>query len=76
MIDNPSNYPEVGKIDMWKSRYVKAAIIVPNDYVGAIMELCQNKRGDFVNMEYLDTNRVTLPTTCRCLKSCMISSIS
>jgi len=39
---------------------VNAKIIVPNDYVGVIMELCQNKRGDFINMEYLDTNRVTL----------------
>ncbi|NBD22886.1 translation elongation factor 4 [Paenibacillus glycinis] len=59
-IDNPSNYPEVGKIEYVEEPYVKAAIIVPNDYVGAIMELCQNKRGEFVNMEYLDTNRVTI----------------
>ena len=59
-IDNPSNYPEAGKIDFVEEPYVKAAIIVPNDYVGAIMELCQNKRGEFINMEYLDTNRVTL----------------
>jgi len=59
-IDNPSNYPEIGKIDYVEEPYVKAAIIVPNDYVGAIMELCQNKRGEFINMEYLDTNRVTL----------------
>ena len=59
-IDNPSNYPEAGKLDFVEEPFVKAAIIVPNDYVGAIMELCQNKRGEFVNMEYLDTNRVTL----------------
>lgn len=59
-IDNPSNYPEVGKIDFVEEPYVKASIIVPKDYVGAIMELCQNKRGDFINMEYLDANRVTL----------------
>ncbi|CAM4266574.1 translation elongation factor 4 [Paenibacillus tarimensis] len=59
-IDNPSNYPEVGKIDYVEEPYVKASIIVPNDYVGAIMELCQGKRGEFINMEYLDTNRVTL----------------
>ncbi|PZD93962.1 elongation factor 4 [Paenibacillus sambharensis] len=59
-IDNPSNYPEVGKIDYVEEPYVKAGIIVPNDYVGAIMELCQGKRGEFINMEYLDTNRVTL----------------
>ncbi|MFC0333648.1 translation elongation factor 4 [Paenibacillus sepulcri] len=59
-IDNPSNLPEIGKIDFVEEPYVKAAIIVPNDYVGAIMELCQNKRGEFINMEYLDTNRVTI----------------
>ncbi|MGZ7442421.1 translation elongation factor 4 [Paenibacillus sp. TH7-28] len=59
-IDNPSNYPEVGKIDYVEEPYVKAAIIVPNDYVGTVMELCQNKRGEFVNMEYLDTTRVTI----------------
>ncbi|WP_020615661.1 translation elongation factor 4 [Paenibacillus daejeonensis] len=59
-IDNPSNLPEVGKIEFVEEPYVKAAIIVPNDFVGAIMELCQNKRGEFINMEYLDTNRVTI----------------
>ncbi|MBO2943287.1 elongation factor 4 [Paenibacillus sp. F411] len=59
-IDNPSHYPEIGKIDFVEEPYVKAAIIVPNDYVGAIMELCQGKRGEFVNMEYLDTTRVTI----------------
>ncbi|MGG0823278.1 translation elongation factor 4 [Paenibacillus turicensis] len=60
VIDNPSNYPEVGKIDFVEEPFVKAAIIVPNDYVGTVMELCQNKRGEFVNMEYLDTTRVTI----------------
>lgn len=59
-IDNPSNYPEIGKIDYVEEPYVKAAIIVPNDFVGTVMELCQNKRGEFVNMEYLDTTRVTI----------------
>lgn len=59
-IDNPSNYPEVGKIDYVEEPYVKAAIIVPNDFVGTVMELCQGKRGEFVNMEYLDANRVTI----------------
>ncbi|MFB8375204.1 translation elongation factor 4 [Paenibacillus taichungensis] len=59
-IDNPSNYPEVGRIDFVEEPYVKASIIVPNDYVGTIMELCQNKRGEYVNMEYLDTTRVTI----------------
>lgn len=59
-IDNPSHYPEIGKIDYVEEPYVKAGIIVPNDYVGAIMELCQGKRGEFINMEYLDTTRVTI----------------
>jgi len=59
-IDNPSNYPETGKLDYVEEPFVKASIIVPNDYVGAIMELCQNKRGEFINMEYLDENRVTI----------------
>ncbi|MFR9708294.1 translation elongation factor 4 [Paenibacillus sp. MB22_1] len=59
-IDNPSNYPEIGKIDYVEEPYVKASIIVPNDYVGTVMELCQSKRGEFVNMEYLDTTRVTI----------------
>ncbi|NGM81849.1 elongation factor 4 [Paenibacillus sp. 7124] len=59
-IDNPSNYPEIGKIEYVEEPYVKAAVIVPNDFVGTVMELCQNKRGEFVNMEYLDANRVTI----------------
>ncbi|MEX1030482.1 MAG: translation elongation factor 4 [Paenibacillaceae bacterium] len=59
-IDNPANYPEQGKIEFVEEPYVNAKIIVPNDYVGVIMELCQGKRGDFINMEYLDVNRVTL----------------
>jgi GTP-binding protein LepA len=59
-IDNPSMFPETGKIDYVEEPYVVASVIVPNDYVGAIMELCQNKRGEFINMEYLDTTRVTL----------------
>jgi len=59
-IDNPSNYPDTSKLDFVEEPFVKAGIIVPNDYVGAIMELCQNKRGEFVNMEYLDENRVTI----------------
>jgi GTP-binding protein LepA len=59
-IDNPSNYPEQQRIDFVEEPYVKASVIVPNDFVGTIMDLCQGKRGEFINMEYLDTNRVTL----------------
>lgn len=59
-ISNPADYPDSAKLDHVEEPYVKASIIVPNDYVGAIMELCQGKRGEFIDMQYLDTNRVTL----------------
>ncbi|THF74993.1 translation elongation factor 4 [Cohnella fermenti] len=59
-ISNPSEYPDSSKLDFVEEPYVKASIIVPKDYVGAIMELCQGKRGEFIDMQYLDTNRVTL----------------
>ncbi|NOV03527.1 translation elongation factor 4 [Paenibacillus planticolens] len=59
-IDNPSNYPDPQRIDFVEEPYVKASVIVPNDYVGTIMDLCQGKRGEYLNMEYLDSNRVTL----------------
>ncbi|UJF35044.1 translation elongation factor 4 [Paenibacillus hexagrammi] len=59
-IDNPSNYPDQQKIEFVEEPYVKASVIVPNDFVGTIMELCQGKRGEYINMEYLDSNRVTL----------------
>lgn len=59
-IDNPTDLPEQGQIEQIEEPYVKASIMVPNDYVGTVMELCQSKRGDFVNMEYIDTNRVTI----------------
>ncbi|WP_017811860.1 MULTISPECIES: translation elongation factor 4 [Paenibacillus] len=59
-IDNPSNYPELGRIEYVEEPFVKASIIVPNDFVGTVMELCQTKRGEFINMEYLDTTRVTI----------------
>ncbi len=44
-VDNPSNMPDPQKIDRVEEPYVKATIMVPNDYVGAVMELCQKKRG-------------------------------
>jgi len=59
-IDNPANMPEQQRIDHIEEPYVKASVIVPKDYVGAIMELCQNKRGEFIDMQYLDATRVTL----------------
>jgi GTP-binding protein LepA len=59
-IDNPSDMPEPGKIDEIEEPYVKATMMAPNDYVGAIMEICQNKRGNFIDMQYLDENRVSI----------------
>ncbi|MBL4951340.1 elongation factor 4 [Neobacillus sp. YIM B02564] len=59
-VDNPSNMPEQVKIDRVEEPYVKATMMSPNDYVGAIMELCQQKRGNFVDMQYLDENRVSI----------------
>ncbi len=59
-IQNPSNMPPVTEIDYMEEPIVKASIMAPADYVGPIMDLCQNKRGTFVNMEYLDKTRVML----------------
>ena len=56
-IDNPSYMPVPQKIDHIEEPYVKAVILVPNDYVGAVMELSQKKRGIYVNMEYIDDTR-------------------
>ena len=59
-IDNPARLPKTTEIASIAEPYVVARIIVPSTYVGAVMELCQDKRGDFINMEYLDTSRVSL----------------
>jgi GTP-binding protein LepA len=59
-VDNPSNMPDPQKIDRVEEPYVKATIMVPNDYVGAVMELCQSKRGNFIDMQYIDEKRVSL----------------
>ncbi|QOY36201.1 translation elongation factor 4 [Anaerobacillus isosaccharinicus] len=59
-IDNPSKMPDPQTIDFVEEPYVKASIMVPNDYVGSVMEICQRKRGNYLDMKYLDANRVTL----------------
>ncbi len=59
-IDNPSHLPTPQEIDHIDEPYVKATVIVPNDHVGAVMELSQEKRGEFKDMKYLDTTRVML----------------
>lgn len=59
-VDNPAQMPDPQKIDRIEEPYVKAQIMVPNDYVGAVMELCQKKRGNFITMDYLDDIRVNI----------------
>ena len=59
-IDNPAEMPDPQKIDRIEEPYVKATMMVPNDYVGAVMELCQGKRGIFIDMQYLDEKRVSI----------------
>ena len=60
IVDNPSNMPDPQVIARVEEPYVKATIMVPNDYVGAVMEICQSKRGNFIYMDYIDTTRVSL----------------
>lgn len=59
-IDNPSHLLPVTEIDRMEEPIVKATIYTPPEYLGAIMELCQEKRGVYLDMQYLDTNRVML----------------
>lgn len=59
-VDNPSVMPSVELIQEVREPYVKASIMVPNDFVGAVMELCQRKRGTFIDMQYLDDIRVNV----------------
>lgn len=60
VVDNPAEMPEPGVIESVEEPYVKATVMVPNDYVGAVMELALNKRGNFITMEYLDDIRVSI----------------
>ena len=59
-IDNPSKLPPPTEIDFIEEPYVKVTTIVPKDFVGAIMELSQDKRGEYQSMEYLDETRVSI----------------
>ena len=60
MVDNPHNYPEPASIAEAYEPYVKVSIITPNEFVGNIMPLCQDRRGEYKNMQYLDTRLVEL----------------
>ena len=59
-VDNPHNYPDPATIEHAEEPYVKVSIIAPNEYVGNIMPMCQERRGEFKDMQYLDTNLVEL----------------
>ena len=59
-IDNPTNYPDPATIVAAEEPYVKASILTPASYIGAIMELCQERRGTYLDTKYLDTDRVEL----------------
>ena len=60
MVDNPTNYPDPSRIVKAEEPFVNAHIYTPSDYVGAIMDLCQDRRGIFKDMKYLDATRVDL----------------
>ncbi|MBE6894727.1 MAG: elongation factor 4 [Ruminococcaceae bacterium] len=60
MIDNPTNYPDPVKIANSEEPVVNAHIYTPKDFVGSLMELCQERRGTFIDMKYMDANRVDL----------------
>ena len=59
-VDNPHNYPDPGTIEHAEEPYVKVSIITPQDFVGNIMPMCQERRGEFKDMQYLDTHLVEL----------------
>lgn len=60
MVDSPSKMPDRVKIKDIKEPYIHTNIFVPSQYIGAVMELCQNKRGNYVSMEYIDPTRVNI----------------
>ncbi len=59
-VQNPTHWPPAQKTEQVMEPYVKASIMAPNDYVGSIMELCQEKRGSFITMEYLTSQRIMI----------------
>ena len=60
LIDNPSKFPSPDEIDVAYEPIMKASIISPTEYIGGIMELCQDRRGTFIDMKYIDTERVEI----------------
>ena len=60
MIDNPLNYPDPSEIQLAEEPFARASIITPSEYVGNIMEICQERRGEYIDMTYLDKTRVEM----------------
>ena len=60
LIDNPTNFPDSSLIEMMEEPIVKATIMTPTEYVGSIMELCQERRGNYLSMEYIESTRAVL----------------
>ena len=60
VIDSPTKMPDRGTITKIEEPYIRTNIFVPSDYIGPIMELCQDKRGDYIGMEYIDPTRVNI----------------
>ena len=59
-IDNPSQLPSIQEIDRIEEPFVRATIMSPTDYIGAVMDLCQKKRGNFIDMQYVDETRAVI----------------
>ena len=59
-VDNPTNLPDPVEIDTMEEPIVDATIMVPSEYLGAVMELCQERRGTYINMDYIEETRVSL----------------
>ena len=60
MVDNPNDMPDRVKIKEIREPFIKTNIFVPTDYIGSVMELCQNKRGTYINMDYINKDRVNI----------------
>ena len=60
LIDNPTNYPSPDEIEVAMEPFVSASLITPSEFVGGLMDLCQDRRGEFIDMKYIDTERVEL----------------
>lgn len=59
-VDSPNKLPERGSIKEIREPYISSSIFVPSNYIGAVMELCQNKRGNYIGLEYIDKTRVNI----------------